>query len=303
MKKEVTDVMLAVAARSGAPLPRHYREAIQLDDDLWIGPRADRSAIIEAVQQRGLNTPLPIRQYASQYAFWRTNAQVDVASLRRFDPDYRLGTCVQLARVIRPTSVAYQFAARVVREMGRRRQIIPSGVLGSAAQAFVVDEDANWFRDEDAAALSELLHQFQPERLPARVRKALFYHEHVTRTPLIDIRWPLCITALEVLVHTEEPRSGRMGSTVQFVTRLFRLTQFVSSLGWTARDLETIYALRSGLVHGIGQGADALRPEARRLYMLAEYGLRRIIRSAIARREIAEIFQTATTVRTFLGTE
>ena len=159
-------------------------------------------------------------------------------------------------------------------------------------------------RDEHVRALRKLLKVFNPSALPERVSRALWYHEYVFWTHMIDVRWPLCVTALEALIHTDEgdrPPGKRLGCTEQFVRRLLMLTQFVKGLRWTEQDLRDAYDRRSGLVHGVGRGADALTVEGRRLYLLVENGLRAIILDAIYKPAIAHLFVSKASIRTSLG--
>jgi len=283
--------------------PKFTRRAARLADDLWIGRHAVREAVMDACELRGENSLQAIRQFPSHYGFYRTNAP-HAANRYRFDSDNRLRTCLQLSRLIRPSSTGYCYAARIIRDRGRRREIVPFHWRGIGTYAYQLEEGANWFSDEDVAALRSLLTAFRPDALPHRVKRALWYHEYIFWTQMIDVRWPLCVTALEALVHTDDSDVSvrkRMGSTEQFVQRLSHLSQFVPGLTWTTESLRDIYDRRSGLVHGVGRGADAMTPGARRLYLCAEQGLRAILVGSIRKAVIAELFATKASIRTGLG--
>lgn len=283
--------------------PSFLRRKAILAPDLWIGQHSDREAVLDACEQRGSNTLKAIRQFPSHYGFFRTNPP-DPTNRYAFDADDRLRTCLQLSRLIRPHSTGYNYAARIIRAKGRRREIVPFGARGIGTYAYHVHDDANWFGDDDVVALRELLAMFDPGILPDRVKRALWYHEYIFWTQMIDVRWPLCITALEALVHTDDkdlPKRDRLGSTEQFVRRLHCLTQYIPGLAWTKQALEEVYDHRSGFVHGVGRGADALSPHRRGLYLTAEAGLRTIIVAAIHKPAVAQIFTSRSSIRTTLG--
>ncbi len=283
--------------------PKYHLRKAKVGPDLWIGRHPDREAIMDACEQRGANSLKAFRQFPSHYAFFRTHAP-DPTDRYKFDSDRRLRTCLQLSRLIRPSETGYYYSARILRERGRRREIVPYGARGIGTFAFNIEDDANWFGDDHVVALRKLLKVFAPSVLPERVSRALWYHEYVFWTQMIDVRWPLCVTALEALIHTDErdrPVRLRLGSTDQFIRRLLMLSQFVKGLTWTEQDLREAYDRRSGLVHGVGKGADALTPEGRRLYLLVENGLRAIILAAIYKQPIADIFASKASIRTGLG--
>jgi hypothetical protein len=147
---------------------------------------------------------------------------------------------------------------------------------------------------------------FDPAKLPNRVKASLRMHEYLHWTPAIQMRWPLLVTGLESFVHIDErgKGSGLKGgwkSTDQFVNRLFRLREFVPSLHWSRADLAAIYELRSAFVHGRASGINALRGEPRRLYRVAERGLRFILQAAILKPSVAEIFVSDASIKTTLG--
>lgn len=301
------DVILNTGAYdfpAGRPMwPKYQARRAKLAADLWIGCHPDREAIMDACEQRGANTLKAFRQFPSHYAFFRTNPP-NPTKRYDFDSDRRLRSCLQLSRLVRPSETGYYYSARVLRERGRRREIVPYAARGIGTFAFSITEDDNWFGDDHVQALRRLLRAFDAAVLPDRVSRSLWYHEYIFWTQMIDVRWPLCVTALEALVHTDEkdrPPGRRLGSTEQFVRRLLKLKEFVKGIAWEEADLREIYDKRSGLVHGVGRGSDALTPESRRMYQLAENALRTIIVDAIYRPAVADMFASKATVRTSLG--
>jgi hypothetical protein len=303
---EVIPAIPIISPPPGEPvtIPEFARTPIELAPGIWLGPAPFAEQILDASQPAGHNTPRPIRQFRSLYAFYRTYENPPYPDRHDFDSDHQLRTTLQLSRLIRPTSTSWEYAAQVWESNDNELEILPAGFTGVGSQAFVLNEDSDWLRDEDGHTLRELLKAFTPETLPERITRALWYHEYLCWLYLVDVRWPLGVTALESLVHTNDftlPRSKRLGSTAQFVMRLMRLRELVPDLRWTTEDLEAIYDRRSALVHGVGKSAGEIPDEDRRLIGLQEEGLRAILLAGITRPNLAAVFNSEDSVRTSLG--
>jgi hypothetical protein len=303
---DVTDVILhtgAIPYKDGKLVwPTHTRRKISIAPDLWIGPRNDREAIMDACEPRGENTLKAIRQFPCHYAFFRTNPP-NKGKRHGFDPDLRLRTAIQLSRIVRPTTTAYAYAARIIRGRGMRREIVAPRVGGPGYSAYVLDESRNCLWDENVTELRAIIEAFRPRRLPRRVRRALWHHEFTAWTHLVDLRLPQCVNGLEAFVHTDERSKGKkgMGSTRQFISRMTMLKQFVPGLTWTERDLEDAYDHRSRLVHGLGGGRAILTKRGLKVFLALEGGYREILKKCILTPVVAQIFSSETSIRTTLG--
>lgn len=299
----VTDVALHADAPSipeGGPFPRarHFREPVELLPDVYLGPLGKvGEAVMDACTAPGENTPIPVRQYGARYALYRTNAPRD--PLFTWDPDRRLQHVLQLSRIVRPHSIGTRFAGRVIAPDERgRRTIIPAwGRLDQ--KAYVVDEEANWIRDEDVVPIRELIEAFDPQSLPERVKRAMWHYEYAASVYWVDLRWTLLVTALESLVHTDErsaPRNKRMGANTQFIGRLLTLAGRVPGLTLDPEDLAAMYELRSGLAHGQSLPG-GMSPQTRALYLHMEFALRSILSTAILDPAVAALLASDSTVR------
>lgn len=305
-----TDVVLFVGQydlRGRHGLPKHCDAEVQIAADLKIVPLEELAhRVLDACETRGENKSREFRQYGSLYAFVRSNAPISSHSRRIWDPDRRLATALQISRVAKPTSIGYEYAARIFGEGGEKLQIFPADIKGVGAHAFILNPATDGLRDKDVRLFRNLLASFDPSNLPNRVKAALRMHEYLHWTPAIQLRWPLLVTALESFVHIDERSkgSGLKGgwkSTDQFVSRLFRLRESVSALHWSRADLAAIYELRSAFVHGRAGGINALRGEPRRHYSTAERALRLILQAAILNPSVAEIFASDASIKTTLG--
>lgn len=303
--RDVTDVVPYTGFHQIPPShvrAEHLTRAVHIKGDLWVGPMgALATPILWASEPRGENwtAPNPPR---SRYALWRTNAPMQANGNPWWDIDDALATCVQLSRLVRPTTFAYRYACRVRYGEDGARIIEPAGVVGHQAAAYLSNGFADGLQDDDLPALRALLAVFDRALLPARVNNALWMHEHVAWTRLMNVRWPLVVTALEALVHTDDRLTGsRMGATEQFCRRLGKLQDMMRQNLWKPDELAAIYDLRSSFAHGRGGHIDAMNGEPLRLYELAESGLRAVLRTAISETTIADIFRDDTSIRVTLG--
>lgn len=294
MPEGLIDVVMMVDAFGEAEqrpttLPKHFREEVQLTDDLKISPLWDlRSDLLEACEPRGIGWSPPTKSFGVDYAIERTDAPEPYFS---FDPDRRLWTCVQLSRLVRPTSIGMGKGGRLTLDgSGNVERFAPSNVDGCAGRSWVSDTNDNWLRDEDVHGIIELLVRFDPSNLPERVLQALWQHEFIHQMYFVDVRWPLAATGLESLIHTDKYRS-----TKQFVQRLLGVQE---SLGISLADeptLERLYDRRSAVAHGARLGE--LDPLTRSDYMTLEHLLRVIVRSAILDPGIASLFENSAAIK------
>lgn len=96
---------------------------VQLDNHIWIG-RLDGAlsdAIMDACEARGENFS-PIRQFGNQYAIVNTAPHRGRNGLE-WDSDNSISRAVRLSRLIYPTSLAFEYAARVDDEPDGTRRI------------------------------------------------------------------------------------------------------------------------------------------------------------------------------------
>ncbi len=270
-------------------LPKHFKEDVQLAEELKISPlNAIRSDLLEACEPRGINWSPPTKSFGVNYGIVRVDAPNPYFS---FDPDRRLWTCVQLSRLVRPTSIGMAKGGRVtLDESGKVTRFAPSRLEGCAGRSWVADTNANWLRDEDIPPIKELLQKFDAKALPERVLQALWQHEFIHQMYFVDVRWPLAATGLESLIHTD-----KFQSTKQFVQRLLGVQE---TLGISLADeptLERLYDRRSAVAHGKRLGD--LDPQTRTDYLILEELLRTVVRGAILDPKIASLFENPATIR------
>jgi hypothetical protein len=296
----ITDVMVFAghpqySGHGPVPHAKHFRERVQLAPDLWIGPLGKAAErVMNACTPRGLRTLTPVRQFGSRYSIIRTNAPTDPHFT--WDPDGRLKEFAALSRLVRPTTLSTDYAARIVRREGEKPEIIPAG--GRVGEGtYVIDTSENWIRDEDIEPLRTILTHFKPDLLPKRIWRALWLHEYTAGVVWVDLKWVHTIAALESLVHTDERgKRGAPGSTAQFVGRLLTIQHLVPGVSLSEPELSEIYEKRSAVAHGGRLGKKAVE-ETGPLLLKAENLLRNILRSAILDPGIAGLFADDDVIR------
>lgn len=272
--------------------PKHFEDEINLGQDLRIGPLCEYSnKIIKECMPRSPNK-LVSWKYCP-YGIYREDAPGPVGD---WDSDKRLSTCFALSRLVHPTNISYYYSSQLVFEnRSQSPKIYPSGIRGWGAHAFIIDVSTNWLGDEDVEHLRELLGAYDQEKLPKRVKRAMWYFEYASWTWYVDIRWTLITTALEALIHTDERKRKGQGVTNQFIERLMKLSKKIVDLNLTRKQLKDMYNYRSGIAHG--QGLEKFNEKERSLYIIMENSLRTIVKKAILNDKFAEIFKNDDSIR------
>ena len=202
--------------------------------------------VMDACEPPGYNAP-PAQGHDHLYTFVR---QDPPAGSTLCDPDGRLQECIAISRLIRPTSIGFKYAAQLRHTPdGELKSIIPGPVDGFGAYAWIVQTDRDWLDQTDVTALGEFWRQVDLSSLPARLWRALWYHEYATRTELVEIRCVLVVTGIEALINT-----GKNQVSKQFQVRFPKLAKRFANLQVSSQDANQAYALRSEIAHGTKLG-------------------------------------------------
>jgi hypothetical protein len=269
-----------------------------MDGDIWI-EQLDKPlcrAILDACDPAGENFK-PVRLYGCSYAFYRENAPVGDGY--NFDAADALYACISLSRMVHPTAVGFETAARIRQWPDGARQIVPAVRPYLNPYAYVVAPNDNWLVPDDLSLLHDLLDAFHSGPLPPRVAAALWHHEALARQYFIDLRWPLLTTCLEALVRIKDERlpSGQFaGSTKVFVDRLLAIGGLDPSLAAREAELRDMYEQRSLLAHGLALAFGALDAARKTLYRTQERLVLGIIRKALLDSTFRNIFASDASV-------
>ncbi len=245
--------------------------------------------IMDACEPRGHNFE-PRRQYGQLYSFVRENPPPEPPN--KWDSDHRLQECVAMSRLVRPTSIGFEYSATLsYTPAGELASIIPGPVGGFGAQSWIVPTDhGDWLDEEDVAALRELWSQANLSSLPDRLRRALWYHEYAARTSQVAIRWVLLTTGIEALINTGDDRPSR-----QFVVRFCALAHCFGGIEVSRSTASLIYGRRSNLAHG--EDFTILTENDRPLYSLLETVLRVTVGASLNDQAVQQLFSSSDEVK------
>ncbi|MFA4910966.1 MAG: hypothetical protein WC649_07990 [Desulfobacteria bacterium] len=272
--------------------PNRYpiRKRIDLADDLYIDilPTDLAQKIFEACEPKGYCYD-PVLQFGQMYSFVRKNPPNE--NNLAWDEDRRLQLCIALSRLIQPTSISTEYAARIfLTSDGNLIQIVPGPVSGHSSQAFVVETNLNCLTEIDAQNLKQLIEAFEKKPLKDPLARAMWYHEYAARHYEIDLRWTLIATGIEVIVHTDRSKSTR-----QFVERVQKLSVVIGTGTITKDQAEEMYEFRSSLAHG--QGVGGLTTQKMELYKKMEEILRLTIRKSILEASFQDLLSDKDQIR------
>jgi hypothetical protein len=231
-----------------------------------------------------------------RYGFSR---KLDVAPGKwNFDEDGRLVAALAMSRLAHPTSVGFEWSARVVTGPG---DTVPEAAIGhikgAAAYAFVVEGSRDWLTRADADLTATLLDAFilQQPHLPPRVQRAIWRHEFAAKLVELDLRWLMIASGLEALLKLSYHGATRgPGSTAQFKRRTVALAVHLG-FAWSEEQAERAYELRSEMAHGaLVSHADPDLP----LYAAMESLLRQALRRSLLDAAFQSLFISDAVINT-----
>jgi len=256
------------------------------------------------------------RMYETCYAIVCTNPSEPDGY--NWDPDQRILRCVAFSRLVLPTAIGFQYAARVkFDEVGKINTIVPSpgrtaGTVSSADSA----QQRHWLTEEEWAKVSELLSRWPlsvARDLP-RINRAIRYFEETAREFLLDDRYELLVRTAEVLWGRpfRKSRKSKQGRGARFKSGLTRLANELR-IEVSDDHADRAWQHRSRVTHGIGlpRSGETRNPDVEAAedasdmvepYMKVEEVLRTTIRRAIEDDDFAARFKSETSLDGWLST-
>lgn len=164
----------------------------------------------------------------------------------KFDPRGKITRTMALARLIHPTCDTFAFAGIVSANGDSARPRLIRSFTGPRPHAFVFDsERRSWLTASDLASVRDLCLQCDEEKLPRRVKRALWHHEYAACIYYGEIRAASMTTALEVLLGTSSK-----SSTKQFIQRVPQLADELDVPDLDRSRASQAWGLRSSVAHG-----------------------------------------------------
>ena len=248
----IVDVVMELVPPMGVPEGERLRESFAITSELEVIP-VDWEvfhAITAACDPPGVNRGKVADLRAPLYAFVRINAPRSPYSA--WDSDEKLQLGIALSRLVRPTSIGFEFAVRLVGDVRSGEfELIPGPVRGFGAQAWTSQPEHDWLSPADLLRLRSVASAFFSDPFPAssRVQQALWFFEYAARTGPIDIRWLFVATAIETLLSTDPSQSTR-----HFTRRLSQLADALGTVSVSKDEASRMWGLRSAISHGSKHG-------------------------------------------------
>lgn len=249
---------------------------VELGRGLWIGSLGldTVNMVFDACGQRGLKFD-QTRRFPSHYCFVREQIVSGVPSIK-WDEDGELQKCINLSRLVHPTTISTRFSARLTCQNGTSdipSMIIPLQPRGMGDFAWIKETGRrDWLTNNDARELARLIAVYDFNSMPLRVRRAMNYFQYACLTYHPDVRLTLVVTGLEALVNTSSDYA-----TAQFTKRIELISREVG-MPVSKTCLSKAYGYRSSVVHGQEQGINA---KFNKLSEIVETLLRKIARKCV----------------------
>jgi len=268
---------------------------VDLTEGVSIAPvfRSVGDYVIDLCSPHNLK-PAPVRQFRPLYAFIRSDDAEETAYT--WDPSERLQMAITLSRLAHPTSMGYEYSARLFIE-GDPPDVVQAmvGPINSfGALTYVTPDPAfgrNWLTKTDAKLTRRLMEQFYASEgtRPRRLTRAIWFHEYTARTYHLDLRWVVVVQGLEALINVSDRRSRQ-----QFRTRSVALAS-ECGVPWSDADAVVAYGLRSRLAHG--QNVEDATDHDIAVYMRMETLLRVAVRTALLDAQFRQVFSEDDLIR------
>lgn len=246
-----------------------FRSAEQLAPDVWIYPREDDldAKIISACDPQGWNVNRFGPPMNTLYSIRRMPVP---PHLDDWDIDDRLAIALALIHLVRPNSLGSAYSARLIGKASSDDfALYPGPVRRFGANAFVANPNENFIRPSDVPAIREIIAAYDraPIAHSSVVQKAFWHFDFLAQVELVEIRWLLLCTGLEILLSEGD------NPTYYFKARLPKLAKLVGVSDFTEAEANRLWGLRSGLSHGSKFGGTS--SDEMDLYRKAEHVLRR----------------------------
>lgn len=197
----------------------------------------------------------PTRQFGAYYAIaCKDPSRGDDLD---WDPDQRIIHCVAISRLVHPTALGFEYAARIIfGEDNEIETIIPF----PGAHAYTVSNDAleeqrHWLNQDEWHHVARLVaaKPIGKKIEPPRTGRAMVYLEKLARAYHFPDRFELLVRTAEILwgVDWTKNNANKGGRGQRFSQGLLRLARELK-VDLTDEDAKQAWNWRSQVTHGIG---------------------------------------------------
>jgi hypothetical protein len=240
--------------------------------------------IMDACEPKEYNNE-SIRDTTQLYSIVRENPSHEIDKKSEWDADHKIQYCILLSRLIHPTSISFEYGAKVY--LGNKNElirIIRGPYQGLGTIAYLAKTDRDWLTLNDVKELKALFKMFEKYSPNKEISRAMWHFEYAARIYEPEVRWLLITTGTESLIHTW----GRN----QFAKRFPQIVREICRINIDYYEAKKMYDYRSSYVHGKGISKISIdeQDEQKELYFKMENILRIIIKTAIFNPDLASIF-------------
>ncbi len=231
------------------------KKEIEISDDLWIAPidRKLADKIIDCCEPRDFfdkekNQDGELEGYRLPdfipYAFKREKPPD--SDRFNWDIDDKLKGLIALSRIIHPTTISYQYSAKLKFDGIDLLRITPGLTYGPGSYAYIANPGRNWLTEEEAKELKQLWPIYTNKNLLEPCSRAMWYFECASQNCFLDVRCLLIAVGIESLINTDSDRS-----TKQFTYRIQKLSELLDkNINLNNAKATDMYDLRSEVAHG-----------------------------------------------------
>ena len=270
------------------------KRKIKITDKIWIGKLPGKLAekIFNAYNLEGFKGYQPVRQFGEFYSFVKETSSTEYKW--KWDEDGTLFEVAQISRLIHPTSIDLEYAAKITSGGDfKKKKIDPVGYKGMLTQSFLVPNNKrNWLTSKEAAKFRFLYSKFKTVKntLNQTVKNALWNYQYSQYIRYADLRIAIICFALESLLNTSSEQI-----TKQFKIRLYSLANELGLENFTEKDAGKAYEYRSKISHG--KEIKKLDSYEFDLFSKVEEILRLCIKRCILDKRFRNIFNTEESIR------
>jgi hypothetical protein len=184
----------SMAGKPGPHIAAH--SPFELTEDIWI-ERLDTEFAMQiqrACEPPGYNIHNSVWD-RHLYAFMREVPEREAlrprGTVSTDDPILPLLGTLSLSRLVRPTSTGGRYSANVLAQTGSDYAIQALQLRGVSSDITLGNTTQDWLTPEDGEQLKLLMPWVSDEskKMPDRVHRAYWNHEHAMRTYYLDLRW------------------------------------------------------------------------------------------------------------------
>lgn len=311
-KATAVDVLLATHHGPGPgdkdDLRWFMKNRLPLGGDMWVGKIENATRIMQDCEPYGLHD-VGRGGLGSYYAIGRDNPP-QTGNPFQWDPDHRLLMTVAFSRLIHPTALGFDYAARLSLKDGCLAHAFPfPGDKAYTVTDSPLDQQRHWHTRDEWGQIAKLCATWSTCKAQnvTRINSCKWHFENCARMYYMEYRWEALVRSMEALTGNDFDGKRKGGRGARFKQATTRLAA-ECSVAVNKADVDCAWDARSHVTHGqmlpppsapgiaVGDLAGG-RPD---VYVKVETIIRRTLHRAILDDAFALHFENAASVARWL---